>query len=345
MLNHGGQLAIAQQQYPEVKEWLDLSTGISPWSWPVPEVPAAVWSRLPDDDQALCLAAANYYGCHPEHITPVAGSQVAIEWLPEYFDESRIAIPRWGYGEHAHCWLRRGHQVVYYDSAEQVNTLIALKQIDHVLVINPNNPSTETIDSVQLLQWQRRLAVIGGYLIVDQAFADLDGFQSATSLYDFVNVISLRSVGKFYGMAGLRLGFVIASPRILHSMSSHAPLWSVSNVAIFLGEKMLMDEHWQLQQKQRVIYFRSLLADLLANQFGMARLYIGPLFISIFGPPEKLENIQESLAQKGVWVRYFEPVRGKSCLRFGLTDELGLKRLRSAFDKLTAFQGTSYDQT
>lgn len=262
------------------------------------------------------------------------GSQAAIQWLPESIESSSVAIPRWGYGEHAHCWQRAGHRVIYYDSAEQVAHLLAAEQVDHLLVINPNNPSADNYDPEQLSQWQSRLAATGGYLIVDQAFADVEDAQISSRLYGIENVIVMRSVGKFFGMAGLRLGFVIAAQVILDKLSARSPLWTVSNAALFLGEKMLADQNWQQQQKRRIDHYNRRLVELLAPHFGRTRLCVGPLFISIFGADAELKACHQGLAKEGVWVRYFEPVDEQSCLRFGLADDSGLVRLRDALAKL-----------
>ena len=86
-LIHGGAIGAAARRYGiPAGKWLDLSTGISPWSWPVPALPESVWRCLPEDDDALALAAAACYGCDPTAVLPVklsfliAGSfQLVIE--------------------------------------------------------------------------------------------------------------------------------------------------------------------------------------------------------------------------------------------------------------------------
>ncbi|WP_439133222.1 aminotransferase class I/II-fold pyridoxal phosphate-dependent enzyme, partial [Pseudomaricurvus sp.] len=276
MLNHGGQLEKVKLQYPDVDvEWLDLSTGIAPWSWPVEYVPVQIWQRLPETSTGLCNAAAEFYGCESENMLSVAGSQVAIELIPECLKQEgcrqegyqqrslkqepektdSVAIPLWGYGEHARCWSRAGFNIVYYRTPEDVDVFVQSGRVQHVLAITPNNPSADVISVSHLQRWQQQLLPQGGYLVVDEAFADTaEHAHSALSLGAKDNLIVLRSVGKFFGMAGLRLGFVIASETLREQLQQRLILWGVSNPAQWLGERMLKDSDWQCLQRHRINY-------------------------------------------------------------------------------------------
>lgn len=343
MLNHGGQLNKIKSQYPDVEvDWLDLSTGIAPWSWPVEYVPVHIWQRLPESSDGLCAAAAEFYGCSADRIMAVAGSQVAIELLPEclkgHSKESKtVAIPYWGYGEHARCWSRAGFNIVYYRTASEVDFLLESGRVHHVLAINPNNPSADEITVAQLQNWQQRLFARDGYLIVDEAFADASQQgSSALTLGVRENLVVLRSVGKFFGMAGLRLGFVITGDRLRSQLQQRLILWGVSNPAQWLGERMLKDHDWQCLQRHRINYYcerlASLVQDKLVNEPDL-KVKIGPLFVSLFGSDSRLNKMFDFLARRGILVRVFAPQENIRCLRIGLTSDAGLLRLAMAFDE------------
>lgn len=351
MLNHGGQLEKIKAQYSHVTApWLDLSTGIAPWSWPVGTVPDHVWQRLPESSAPLCAAAAAFYGCGPEAMLAVAGSQVAIELVPECLRQlssdvaaemapAAVAIPRWGYGEHGRCWARAGFQLVHYDCASDIDALLVSARVQHVVVINPNNPSAQTTPLTQLQRWQQQLRHSGGYLIVDEAFADSgENLNSALTLGRCDNLVVLRSLGKFFGMAGLRLGFVISGEALQHSLQQRLTLWGVSHPAQWLGERMLLDTDWHFMQRQRIRDAGQRLSALLRSTLWpnpALELKEGPLFVSVFGSGMVLGKLFDFLAGQGILVRLFAPQEGIQCLRIGLADDRGLERLGSA---LTAWQ-------
>ncbi len=334
MLNHGGQLQAIKDRYPDVGgEWLDISTAIAPWSWPVPAMPQEVWQRLPESAVELCRQAAAYYGCNAHQLLAVAGSQVAIELLPQVLAEKpcRVAIPRWGYGEHAHNWLLSGHQVCWYDALSDVDLGLKRGDLDHIVVINPNNPTGWALEPETLKCWQQRLPD-HGYLIIDEAFADgVEGVSDFSHMHS--RRIVLRSVGKFFGMAGLRLGFVVAAEAVLERLRQRMPLWGVSHPAQWLGERMLSDRLWQQSQRQRIQSARTRLLQLLPieelQRAGVA-INTGPLFITLFAEGGVLPRLHEALIECGIVTRLFAPIDGRSGLRFGLADDAGLERLELA---------------
>src|SRR5580658_6322917 len=136
MLEHGGRLLRAARIYGIAPaDWLDLSTGISPFAWPVPPIPATAWTRLPDDEDGLAEVAQTYYGA--PQLLPVAGSQAAIQTLPLLRSMSRVGVIAPGYNEHAHAWRRAGHQVIEL-AAEAL--LAQVDDVDVIVLIHPNNP-------------------------------------------------------------------------------------------------------------------------------------------------------------------------------------------------------------
>jgi cobalamin biosynthetic protein CobC len=178
-LQHGGQLAAAAAHYgiPEA-QWLDLSTGINPLGWPVPELPARVWQRLPENDRRLEQAAREYYQTDAD-ILAVSGSQAAIQLLPALRPPGRVGFLSPGYAEHPHAWQRQGHRVEQLN-AKQLDA--AVDRLDVVILCRPNNPDGTVIPREMLLGWQAKLIKRGGWLVIDEAFADAEPGDTITDL-------------------------------------------------------------------------------------------------------------------------------------------------------------------
>ena len=179
LLEHGGRLNAAAARYRiDRADWLDLSTGINPDGWPVPQLPADVWQRLPEDDDALPIAVEQHYG-RPG--LPVAGSQAALATLPRLRAACRVGVIGPTYGEHAHAWQRAGHEVrtLTVGAVEA-----ALGQLDVLVAVNPDNPTGRLLASSTLLGWHRRLAARGGWLLVDEAYMDAEPSESLLAVHE-----------------------------------------------------------------------------------------------------------------------------------------------------------------
>ncbi|MCB2426824.1 threonine-phosphate decarboxylase CobD [Methylophaga pinxianii] len=326
MLNHGGRIhAYAKQYGIATNDWLDLSTGINPNGWPVPgQIPAKIWARLPENEDDLIVRAKTYYQC--EHILPVAGSQAAIQLLPTLRTACRVAILSPAYEEHCHCWQQAGHEVVALESVEleqQIN------QFDVVIVINPNNPSGETFSTERLLNWHRLLLSRNGWLIVDEAFIDVTAQKSLASFPVQPGLIILRSLGKFFGLAGLRVGFVIAHPDMLSLLNEKMGPWSIASVSRWVAAQALADRHWQQQLCQLLPQSAARLTQLLTDY---QLRPTGGCALFQWVKTNQAPHIHHQLAEQGILCRLFDnPV----ALRFGLpASESDWLRLEKALQQV-----------
>lgn len=259
-IRHGGNLREAARRYAiPFDDWLDLSTGINPHGYPVPPVPPDAWRRLPEDDDGLADAAARHYGA--PHALPVAGSQAAIRALPALLPRGTAGVAPLTYGEYAPAFLRAGHAIATLD----VTAHDVPDTVDHVIVANPNNPTAERLTRATLLRWHARLAARGGTLIVDEAFADVDPAASLASETARDGLIVLRSVGKFFGLAGIRAGFVLASPSVIDPLRDALGAWTVSGPARHAVEAAFADTEWQRATRERLQRDGARLAALLAG--------------------------------------------------------------------------------
>lgn len=325
MLEHGGRLRAAAQQYGiPLSEWVDLSTGLAPWPFSFPAVPASVWQRLPETEDGLASVAAQRYGA--PLALPVAGAQAAIQLLPQLRSAgSRVGIAAPCYAEHAHAWQRAGHQLLELRD-EAIDA--ALDELDVLLLVNPNNPTGRVFAPELLLAWHARLAARGGWLVVDEAFIDATPELSLAAHSHTPGLIVLRSFGKFYGLAGVRLGFVLAEPSLLNDLNERLGPWAVSGPARWIGLACLADETAHRQQSLRLQQARQRLADLLA-EFGLVTQGCA-LFQWLLRA--NAAALHQHFALRGILLRHFTQPQS---LRFGLpATEADWQRLRLALGEL-----------
>ena len=239
---HGGGITAAAAAFggrPE--EWLDLSTGINPCSVVLAPIPAAVWHRLPDRHlvDAARLAARDYYRSGDTLPLPVPGTQSVIQLLPRLIEPGRrVAILAPTYGEYERAFRAAGFTVDMVDDIADIGD-------DHALavIVNPNNPDGRVTPPEALSALHDRLKANDGILVVDEAFGDADTALSLSpSAALLSNLIIFRSFGKFFGLAGLRLGFVIAAGAVLERFANWLGPWAVSGPALWLAASLLRSD-------------------------------------------------------------------------------------------------------
>lgn len=324
MLEHGGNLRDATLRFGR-SDWLDLSTGLNPRWYPAPALPGNAWHRLPEASPELAAAAQACYGA--PLMLPVAGTQAAIQALPRLRSPSRVTVAAPSYAEHAHHWKGHGHTLMQTPYAELD---AAIARSDVVVVCNPNNPTGATVPAAQLLAWAQQLAARGGWLVVDEAFGDTAQHNSVAMHSSQPGLIVLRSVGKFFGLAGIRLGFVAAHADLLRDLADLLGPWTISGPAQHIALAALHDRAWQADTHAYLHAEGARLAALLASH-GIASTGT-PLF-QWWAEPQP-EAFWQHMAERGVWVRLFrEAARG---IRLGLPpDEAGWQRLESALKEWT----------
>ena len=311
---HGGDLGAARAQFPDATlPWLDLSTGINAVPYPFKPVSSEAMTRLPDSAALLRLqaAAAKAYGAKsPQHIVAAAGTQTLIQWLPKLFPARRVAILGFGYQEYPAVWRTAGADIV----VEQSLADLAGPGIDVAIVVNPNNPDGRLIAPQALAETAARLARRGGMLIVDEAFMDvMRPSASLAPIQPERGAVVLRSFGKTYGLAGLRLGFAVTGLDLAGRLRAALGPWAVSGPAIEIGTAALADETWLERSVTRLEQQAARLDALLATA-GFAIVGGTPLFR--LAQHEKAAHWFRTFGRRGILVRPF-PERG-DWLRFGI---------------------------
>ncbi|MFD0917753.1 threonine-phosphate decarboxylase CobD [Pseudahrensia aquimaris] len=326
---HGGRIdaAIAKHGGTRAK-WLDLSTGINAKGWPVPELEASIWRELPDEGLAdTCRAAARKaYGVHEvAHVSLAPGSQMHIQVLPRLFKPQPVAVVGFTYQEHGVCWQQAGHEVYVTDGLESAEATARI-----VIVVNPNNPDGRIIGRSGLVALARRLGAKGGLLVVDEAFGDVTPNASVVPEAGRDGMVVMRSLGKFYGLAGARLGMAFCAPMLGERLDSALGPWAVSGPALEIGTKALLDEKWRARTRKALSAGREALEEVLLN----AKLeVVGGTDLFVLARHEKADAVAEALAAKHIAVRTFP--RKPEWIRFGIpARKSDLNRLTKA---LTAF--------
>ncbi|NKK98787.1 threonine-phosphate decarboxylase [Rhizobium leguminosarum bv. viciae] len=246
---HGGGITAAAAAFGGRQEdWLDLSTGINPCPVALPDIPARAWHRLPDRhlfDEAR-RAARDYYGSGEILPLPVPGTQSVIQLLPRLVDPSgriavtdnRVAVISPTYGEYARAFASAGFAV---DAVGDIAAIGGGHRL--AIVVNPNNPDGLIWPIETLIALHDRMKAADGILVVDEAFGDTDPAPSLTSRApQLSNLVIFRSFGKFFGLAGLRLGFAIARDDILARFDDWLGPWAVSGPALSIAGSLLRSD-------------------------------------------------------------------------------------------------------
>tara|TARA_R110001592_G_scaffold42654_2_gene138481 strand:- start:6409 stop:7500 length:1092 start_codon:yes stop_codon:yes gene_type:complete len=322
-LFHGGDvLSASKESGIPIENWIDLSTGISPYAYPTNTIPAEAFSRLPYIDQAFKNSTKLYYGS--KQFVAVSGTQAAIQFLPKILKKLPILLPSVGYQEHKQAWLSSGNPLDYYPALDEkiafkdIEYKLAQESKQHLLVINPNNPSTLYFKPQQLCIWAQKLGE-GAFLIVDEAFIDSSPSQSLIPHLQSNaknNIIVFRSFGKFFGLAGIRLGFVFAAQDILKQFEEQTPLWSINGPALYLANKAFSDVDWQTEHQAKLIESEQLTTKLFES-LKYEFCFHERLFSSYIFPKKLALTIYKHFYEKGLLLRLIDISEEKSIIRVG----------------------------
>lgn len=344
---HGGDISSAIAQYGgEPSEWLDLSTGIGPISWPVHQflhhINHKCWQELPCEtlQQDTARAAAEYYShffsFQSHQCVLAAGSQGLIQLLPTWISrhvfrsepsQMRVWVTAGSYGEHYYQWRMAGCQVTEVTPDVLASQIQNYAAPDVLILVQPDNPSGHCFSMSQLQEWQAWLKQSDGVLVLDAAFIDAQPvFESAMALTD--NCIVLTSLGKFFGLAGLRIGTAWVAQRWADSLRLQLGPWPVSGLSLWLATQALLDTQWQQQQQD---FLQQQMQKLLSACQHLPVLGHTCLFVTLHS--KYSSQWQRQLAQQKIWTRCFEQ---QQLLRIGLTaDDRSAQTVHQALSKLS----------
>lgn len=306
---HGGAVSHAMTRFPDApRPWVDLSTGINPRPWPLENTTATDWTRLPEPDALAGLetAAARYFGVQPRNVCATPGSELCLRLL------SHAGVP----APFACLWpAYRTHAEALPDcqtaTAEELSHLA--RQPGTLLLANPNNPDGRLLAAEALLELAQKKQQAGGWLVVDEAFIDAHAEGSIAPLVwgtadapADLPVLVLRSFGKFFGLPGLRLGFLIGPPHVVNQMRCMLGSWPVNAAAIRIGSAAYADHDWHGASRARLSRECAAL-DHLLMQHGLRPVGVSPLFrlVEVENHAGGAMALFEHLARCGILTRPF----------------------------------------
>ncbi len=327
-MEHGGDLSAARRLFPDAPEpFVDLSTGINPYPYRVQAVPPLLFERLPQIDalaRLVAIAAEAYGAPSPACVVAAPGTQILLPLVAVLKPAGRAAILVPTYAEHARAAALTGHRVIATRDLNQ------LGDADLAIVVNPNNPDGRMHATADLLAVAEKLGARAGILVVDEAFIDVG--PPAASLAGEVmrgNIVVLRSFGKFFGLAGLRLGFAIAAPDVAARLQASIGPWAVSGPALAIGASALADRSWIAAMRRTLAQAAERLDQLLASA-GLD--VIGGTSLFRLAQTAVAPDLFETLGRAGILVRRFAD--HPTWLRFGLPgNEPAWERLARALDR------------
>jgi cobalamin biosynthetic protein CobC len=327
-LVHGGNLDAARKLFPGAPEpFLDLSTGINPNPYPILPLAPHVFAELPElaGLARLRVCAAAVYGAPAEsNVVPAAGTQSLMTLLASFVAPGRAMIAGPTYAEHARACALAGLDVSTVPALDQ------LGDADLAVVVNPNNPDGRIYRCDDLLAVAARQRAHGGLLIVDEAFMDVGPHEeSLVGHVERGNVVVLRSFGKFFGLAGLRLSFALAATEIAARLNASLGPWPVSGPALAIGETALSNTAWA-EATRRALGEVARRLDAILNEAGLEKIGGTSLFSLVRS--SDAQQFFEKLGRAGIFVRCFaeEP----EWLRFGLPgSEADWRRLAAALSR------------
>lgn len=388
---HGGDIVSASQRYDvAIDDWIDLSTGINPEHYPVDNIPLQSYFRLPYITDTFNNAVNHYYLSDNKiqkniAFLAVAGTQVAIQALPSLLANFPVLLPKVGYQEHRQHWQKNAvpsatlnttsnttsnatlnatshsNSINDYPSlnlqeaTEHIHYALTNNNKQHIVIINPNNPTGLMFDKQQLLSWANMLHK-DAYLIVDEAFIDSTPENSllntltnpalnpATDPVLPHNIIVLRSFGKFFGLAGIRLGFIFSNKLLMQQLANAVGIWQVNGPAQSLAIAALQDKQWQeetmIRIKRNANHTQDCcqhLTSLSQQQYHQHQHHHSDLFSSYFFSRDQAISINHSLALSGILTRVIELDSSRAILRIGTLsaeDKTSADRLSTAINSL-----------
>lgn len=342
--DHGGGLDAAAAQYGgRRQDWMDLSTGINPAPYPVADLPQDIWTALPDAAAMAALtSAARRFWNIPDAAAVLAtpGASAPIAQIPflsrpaptsdvqadtnqvgtgqvstgqnvsDHRTPGTVAIPGPTYNEHAAAFQNAGWQII--DQPDNAS----MPRPDAQVIVHPNNPTGHLHDPARLT---------APLCVIDESFADVTPGHSLIALTEKPGRLVLKSFGKFWGLAGLRLGFVMGAPDLVDQIAQRLGPWPVSGPALAIGARALADTEWARTTRAQLAHDADRL-DTLMLRTG-ATLTGGTSLFRLYDHPDAAQ-LHSHLARHHIWTRRFP--WSDTAIRLGLPAPADWDRLRLA---------------
>lgn len=310
---HGGGLQAAKAHFGDDRPWIDLSTGINPHPWPTSGIDID-WRRLPEAETIATLeeAAAAHFGVSPHHVCALSGSEIGMRLTGRLIGGAFLS-PLPSYRTHGEVT----------ETVERVERgRLDERHGSSLILANPNNPDGHVYSPAELMALLQKRG--NDWLLVDEAFADCTPDRSiAQAVADNRNLAVFRSFGKFFGLAGIRLGFLIAPSTLIAKLRAIIGTWPVSAAAAAIGTAAYRDGEW-IEATRRTLAQQAHDLDAILLRCGYRAIGASPLFRLI--ETDNAIGLFEHLARHAILTRPF--AENSRWLRVGLPEN------RAAFARL-----------
>lgn len=311
------------------EDWLDLSTGINPESFSLPDLPDFIWNRLPDAhllDEMLRSAKDFYKVDQDRPLVAAPGTQALIQLLPYLRAIGQVAIISPTYQEYSICFDMAGWSVVECTTIDAIPAEATV-----AIVVNPNNPDGRSYTAPELLSLARKMGEKNGILIIDEAFSETEDIVSLANFAEQAPIIVLKSFGKYFGLAGIRLGFAFADQKTVSEIERRLGPWAVSGPALAIAKYAFSQNFEELADFDARIQSRKRALSGTLQRCGLAELGGSSLFTLVQHPDA--EKIYEALAEQHILIRKFD--YASDWLRIGLCkDEADLFRFEQVLSDI-----------
>lgn len=363
--HHGGDVhAAARELNRPLSQIIDFSASINPLG-PSP----AVWRAITGARALLChypdpacwdlrQALSERWLCDPEQIVVGNGSIELIYALPRALNINHLVILQPTFSEYAASIVRAGGRIttVSANRHEQyrlpVDALCRLLEtqskgaqaIDGIVLCNPNSPTGQACMVEDVMKLARIAQRRGVWLIVDETFADYCPDRSILPLaLSCSRVVVLRSLTKFYGLPGLRVGYAVTAPKVAQKLRSALPPWSVNAMGQTAALAALQDTSHASRSFRFMVKERLRFGRLLAAMPGCTVFPAHANFLFMELPRGwHAGRITQQLRRKGLLIRDCSTVPGASKRSIRIAVRLGRDndRLIAALSRLLSESAT-----
>ena len=319
--SHGGDIyAFARIKGVEVEDVLDFSASINPLGMP-PAARCAFRRALRQVNsypepyaESLTQTLAEYHGLAASQVLAGNGSTHLIYLLARALHVQRVVLIAPLFSEHASAFRANGAHVRYVtlrppsfilDLAEVEKTM-RREQPDALVLTNPNSPTGALTPREQVRALVQLCRGTQTRLLVDEAFIDWteEGSVKQIAAQDD-GVIVLRSLTKFFALPGLRVGYVLASPKVIRKLQAQIEPWAVNVVAQAVGIACVQDQHFIKHSRSFMYKERAWLSTQLSQTPGL-RVFPASanfLLLQTKGKGFSASSLAEHLAQEKILIR------------------------------------------
>jgi threonine-phosphate decarboxylase len=260
---HGGDVwKISEKYHIPLDQVIDFSVPLNPMGTPKKALQSirqhlSLIKNYPDPAHEWLIATfSNYVGAKPNNVIVGSGSTELIYLFVEVFlnGEDDVVIPIPVFNEYKKATMKVGGRPLFLkcDSAE--NFHLDLEKLEKaiskktriIFICNPNSPTGNLYEKEDVLRIVRLAAEKNVLVFLDEDYVEFVDDAKRYSMAEYVtrynNLFVLRSLTKFFGLAGLRMGFGIASSDIVDALKRAKMPWTVNSLAMFAAEEAVKDD-------------------------------------------------------------------------------------------------------